>query len=166
MIDYPSQLFCITVVRLMGVSLGPQVSTPFSLILDGASFQLTHSTLLVIRCQDPFVSFTLWLEDDDLEGRDIQIMTCSGRIAQPPLPAIKPFEGVTSHEEVRRDDDEVLIQLQSTQARISIWSLLTSSSTHKDALIRARVESTTTLEGLIHMMMTDRATYIVFSAVF
>ena len=33
-----------------GVSLGPQVSTPFSLISEGASFQLTHSTSLVIRC--------------------------------------------------------------------------------------------------------------------
>ena len=58
-------------------------------------------------------------------------------------------------------------QLQSTQARISIWSLLASSSTHRDALIRAlsqiRVETTTTPERLIHMMMADRATCIVFS---
>ena len=42
-----------------------------------------------------------------------------------------------------------------------------SSSTHRNALIRAlsqiRVEATTTLEGLIHMMMADRATCIVFS---
>ena len=58
-------------------------------------------------------------------------------------------------------------QLQSTQARISIWSLLATSSIHRDALIRAlsqiRVETSTTLERLIHMMTTDRATYIVFS---
>ena len=58
-------------------------------------------------------------------------------------------------------------QLQSTQACISIWSLLASSSTHRDALIRAlsqiRVETTTTPEGLIHMMTADRATCIVFS---
>ncbi|RVX11222.1 hypothetical protein CK203_019783 [Vitis vinifera] len=56
----------------------------------------------------------------------------------------------------RREDDEVLRQLQSTQTRISIWSLLASSSTHRDALIRAlsqiRVETTTTPERLIHMM--------------
>ena len=38
-----------------GISLGPQVSTPLSLILDGALFQLTHSTHLVIRRQDTFV---------------------------------------------------------------------------------------------------------------
>ncbi|RVW68560.1 Transposon Ty3-I Gag-Pol polyprotein [Vitis vinifera] len=92
---------------------------------------------------------------------------CDSRIAQPPPPAVRPFEGTTSHEEVRREDDEVLRQLQSTQARISIWSLLASSNTHRDALIRAlsqiRVETTTTPEGLIHMMTAGRATCIVFS---
>ncbi|RVW67268.1 hypothetical protein CK203_064332 [Vitis vinifera] len=137
------------------------------LIPDEAPFQLTHPTPLVIGCQDTFVPFTLWPEDDDSEGREIQIVTRSGRIAQPPPPAVRPFEGTTSHEEVRREDDEVLRQLQSTQARISIWSLLASSSTHRDALIRAlsqiRVETTTTPEGLIHMMTAGRATCIVFS---
>ena len=58
-------------------------------------------------------------------------------------------------------------QLQSTQARISIWSLLASSSPHQDALIRAlsqiRVETTTIPEGLIHMVTVGRATCIVFS---
>ncbi|KAL6316583.1 hypothetical protein AAG906_018838 [Vitis piasezkii] len=71
-----------------GVSLGLQVPTPFSLIPDGEPFQLAHSTPL------------------------IQIVTRSGRIAQPPPPPVKPFEGVTSHEEVRRVDDKVLRQLQ------------------------------------------------------
>ena len=93
-------------------------------------------------------------------------MTRSGRVAQPPPLVSRPFDGAVSHEEVRREDDEILRQLQSTQARISIWSLLASSSTHKDALIRAlsqiRVETTTTSEGLIHMMTADRATCIVF----
>ncbi|RVW13463.1 Transposon Ty3-G Gag-Pol polyprotein [Vitis vinifera] len=150
-----------------GVSVVPQTPAPFSLIPDEAPFQLTYPTPLVIGCQDTFVPFTLWPEDDDSEGREIQIVTCSGRIAQPPPPAVRPFEGTVSHEEVRREDDEVLRQLQSTQARISIWSLLASSSTHRDALIRAlsqiRVETTTTPEGLIHMMTADRATCIVFS---
>ena len=44
---------------------------------------------------------------------------------------------------------------------------MASSSTHRDDLIRAlsqiRVETTTTPEGLIHMMTADRATCIVFS---
>ena len=112
--------------------------------------------------------FTLWLEDDDdSNGRDIQIVTHSGTIAQPPPPAVRPFEGTASHKEVMREDDEVLRQLQSTQARISIWSLLASSSTHRDALIRAlsqiRVKTTTTLERLIHMMTASMATCIVVS---
>ncbi|RVW71793.1 hypothetical protein CK203_055182 [Vitis vinifera] len=65
------------------------------------------------------------------------------------------------------EDDEILRQLRTTQARISIWSLLASSSTHRDALVRAlgqiRVDTATTPEGLIHMLTADRATCIVFS---
>ncbi|RVW80032.1 hypothetical protein CK203_055825 [Vitis vinifera] len=117
--------------------------------------------------EDTFVPFTLWPEDGDSEGREIHIVTRSGRIAQPPPPAGRPFEGVASHEEVRRKDDEVLRQLQSTQARISIWRLLASSSTHRDALIRAliqiRVKTTTAPKDLIHMLMAGRATCIMFS---
>ena len=56
---------------------------------------------------------------------------------QPPPAAARPVEGTSAPEEVRAEDDEILRQLQSTQARISIWSLLASSSTHRDALIRA-----------------------------
>ncbi|RVW92803.1 hypothetical protein CK203_042611 [Vitis vinifera] len=63
----------------------PQTPAPFSLIPDEAPFQLTYPTPLVIGYQDTFVPFTLWPEDDDSEGREIQIVTRSGRIAQPPL---------------------------------------------------------------------------------
>ena len=45
---------------------------------------------------------------------------------------------------------------------------MATSNTHKDALIRAlsqiHVKTFTTLEGLIHMLTTDRATCIVFFA--
>ena len=58
-------------------------------------------------------------------------------------------------------------QLCTTQARISIWSLLASSSTHRDVLIRAfshiGVDTATTPGGLIHFLTADRATCIVFS---
>ncbi|RVW18283.1 Retrovirus-related Pol polyprotein from transposon 17.6 [Vitis vinifera] len=132
----PSRLFCMTAMRLMG----------FHWIL--LSHSLYGQRMMIQRERDT-----------DCDSR--------GRIAQPPPPAVRPFEGTASHEEVRREDDEVLRQLQSTQARISIWSLLASSSTHRDALIRAlsqiRVETTTTPEGLIHMMTAGRATCIVFS---
>ena len=85
----------------------------------------------------------------------------------PPAAATRPLGGTSSQEEVRAEDDEILRQLQSTQARIFIWSLLASSNTHWDALTRAlsqiRVDTTTTPEGLIHMMTAGRATCIVFS---
>ena len=94
-------------------------------------------------------------------------MNHSGRVAQPPPLVARPFDGVVSHEEVRRKDDKILRQLLSTQTRISIWSLLASSSTHRNSLIQAltqiRVETTTTLEGLINIMTADRATCIMFS---
>ena len=48
----------------------------------------------------------------------------------------------------------------------TFWVLITSSITHRDALIRAlnqiRFDTTTTLEGLIHFLIADRATCIVF----
>ncbi|KAL6310816.1 hypothetical protein AAG906_017552 [Vitis piasezkii] len=81
----------------------------------------------------PMTPFILFPEEYRPPHRDVQIVTRSGR------------------EEVQREDDEILRQLRTTQARISIWSLLASSSTHRDAL------------GLIHMLTADRATCIVFS---
>ena len=88
-------------------------------------------------------------------------------VLQQPPTATRPLEETSSHKKVRREDNEILRQLQSTQAHISIWSLLVSSSTHRDALIRAlsqiKFETTTTLEGLIHIVTTGRAICIVFS---
>ena len=110
--------------------------------------------------QTPYVDGVLTL--------DVQYVIRGGRVVrQQPPAATRPLEGTSSQEEVRREDDEILRQLQSTQARISIWSLLTSSSTHRDALIQVlsqiRVKTTTTPERLIHMVMVGRATCIVFS---
>ena len=110
--------------------------------------------------------FILFSEGFGPIHRDVQIFTRSGRIAQSP-PIDRPFAGTNFREEVQREDDEILRQLCTTQARISIWSLLASSSTHRDALIRAlsqiRGDTTTTPEGLIHFLIADRATCIVFS---
>ena len=95
-----------------------------------------------------------------------RFFTRSGRVAQPP-PVDRPFAGTNARDAIQREDDEILRQLHTTQARISIWSLLGSSSTHRDALIRAlnqiRVDTATTLGGLIHFLTTDRAACIVFS---
>ena len=64
-----------------------------------------------------FAPFILWHKDVDV---DVQVMTRSGRIAQTAPPITRPFDGMDSRKEVRREDDETLRQLQSTQARISI----------------------------------------------
>ena len=110
--------------------------------------------------------FILFPEEYGLVHRDVQIVTRSGRVAQPP-PVDRPFAGTDVRDEIQREDDEILRQLPTTQARISIWSLLASSSTHRDALIIAlsqiRVDTTATLGGLIHFLTADRATCIVFS---
>ena len=118
------------------------------------------------QCTTPMKPFILFPEGYGPVHRDVQIVTRSGRVAQPP-PVDRPFAGIDARDEIQREDDEILRQLRTTQARISIWSLLASSSTHRDALIRAlsqiRVDTTTTSGGLIHFLTADRATCIVFS---
>ena len=81
----------------------------------------------------PFIMFP---EEYGPVHRDVQIVTRSGRVAQPP-PVDRPFIGIDARDEIQREDDEIFHQLRTTQACISIWSLLASSSTHRDALIRA-----------------------------
>ena len=113
----------------------------------------------------PLTPFILVPEGYGPAHRDVQIVTWSWRVAHPP-PIDRPFVGTAAREEIQREDDKILRQLHTTQARISIWSLLASSSTHKDALVRAlghiRVDIATTPKGLIHFLIVDRATCIVF----
>ena len=88
-------------------------------------------------------------------------------IKQQPLVLARLIDPNTARDETVGEDDEILKRLQSTQAPISIWSLLASSTTHKETLIRAlsriRVDTTTSPEGLIHMLIAGRASCIVFS---
>ena len=88
--------------------MGSQTFTPFSLISDWIPFELTPIAPSATARQGPPVPFILRLDDDDLEGRDVQIVTRSGRVAQPPPLVSRPFDGAVSHEEVRREDDEIL----------------------------------------------------------
>ncbi|RVX04669.1 Retrovirus-related Pol polyprotein from transposon 17.6 [Vitis vinifera] len=143
----PEPIMPDVIYETSGVTLGPRMPAPFRLVPEAASA--------------PYA--------DDSQTLDIQYVLRGGRVMRqpPPAAAARPLGGTSSQEEVRAEDDEILRQLQSTQARISIWSLLASSSTHRDALTRAlsqiRVDTTTTPEGLIHMMTAGRATCIVFS---
>ena len=144
---------------------GQQVSSPFRLIPDDVPRQTAISPVY-LQHVPPMTPFILFPEEYGPIHRDVQIVMRSGRVAQPP-PVDRPFAGIDARDEIQREDDEILRQLRTTQARISIWSLLASSSTHRDALIRALsqigVDTTTTPEGLIHFLTADRATCITFS---
>ena len=54
------------------------------MISDWVPFELTPTIPSDIARQGPLVSFILRPDDDDSEGRDVQIVTRSGRVAQPP----------------------------------------------------------------------------------
>ena len=144
---------------------GQQVSSPFRLIPDDVPRQTAISPVY-LQHVPPMTPFIMFPEEYGSVHRDVQIVTRSGRVAQPP-PVDRPFAGIDARGEIQREDDEILRQLRTTQARISIWSLLASSSTHRDALIKALsqigVDTTTTPEGLIHFLTADRATCITFS---
>ena len=149
----------------VGYTSNKQIPRLFKLTLDEIPWQPAVS-LVYLQHAPPMTPFILFLEGYGPAHRDVQIVTRSGRVAHPPL-VDRPHAGIATKEEIHRDNDEILRQLRTTQAHISIWSLLASSTTHKDALIRAlgqiRVDIASTPKGLIHILTTDRATCIVFS---
>ena len=64
----------------------------------------------------PFIMFP---EEYGPVHKDVQIVMRSGRVAQPPH-VDKPFAGTVTRNEIQREDDEILLQLRTTQACISI----------------------------------------------
>ncbi|KAL6327019.1 hypothetical protein AAG906_013186 [Vitis piasezkii] len=131
---------------------------PSSSKLIGGVVDCSHSQAATSADSTPIDDHVHMLSGDDSNLEPIMpdvIYEMRSRVMQQPPPAAaRPIEGTSAPKE-------------STQARISIWSLLASSSTHRDALIRAlsqiRVETTTSPKGLIHMMTAGKATCIVFS---
>ena len=100
-----------------GFVLSTQLPAPFSLIPDVPPFQLSYSHDFVARHDVP-TTFVLMPEDTvGFDDRDVHIVTLSGRVVQPKT---QPLEGTVSRDYVIREDDEIMRQLQSTQARISI----------------------------------------------
>ena len=92
------------------------------------------------------------------------VLTRGQRLRQAEADPVPPVE---TQPEPIVEEDEILRQLRTTQARISIWGLLASSSTHRDAMVRAltriQVDSATSPEAMVHLMTADRASSIVFS---
>ncbi|RVW21846.1 Retrovirus-related Pol polyprotein from transposon 17.6 [Vitis vinifera] len=133
------------IYEMSGVTLGPRTPSPFRLVPEAASVQAATVEPLILprySVQTPFVLVPDVEEfqaphSDDPQTPDVQYILRGGRVLRQPPPA--------------------------AAAR----PLGESSSTHRDALTRAlsqiRVDTTTTPEGLIHMMTAGRATCIVFS---
>ena len=55
----------------------------------------------------PMTPFILSPEEYRPPHRDVQIVSRSGRVAQPP-PVDRPFAGIAAREEVQRENDEIL----------------------------------------------------------
>ena len=51
--------------------------------------------------------FILFPEEYGPVHKDVQIVTRSGRVAQPP-PVDRPFTGIDARDEIQREDDEIL----------------------------------------------------------
>ncbi|RVW20335.1 hypothetical protein CK203_116411 [Vitis vinifera] len=141
----PEPIMPNVIYEMNGVTLGPRMPAPFQLVPEAALVQTATVQPLILPHYSVQVPFILI---PDVEG--VQ----ASHVDDSQTPDV---QYILARSQSR--DDEILRQLQSTQARISIWSLLASSSTHRDALIRAlsqiRVETTTSPEGLIHMMTAD-----------
>ena len=118
-------------------------------------------TLPCYSVHTPFI-----LTPGTIDTLEIQYVIRRGRVVrqQPPVPSW-PIDHDTAKDKIVREDDEILKQLKSTQAHISIWNLLASSNTHRETLIRAlsqiQLDTTTSLEGLIHMLIAGPDSCIV-----
>ncbi|KAJ9691124.1 hypothetical protein PVL29_013344 [Vitis rotundifolia] len=140
----PEPIMPDVIYEMSGVTLGPRMPAPFRLVPEAASVQAATVEPLILphySVQTPFVLIPDVEEVqapcvEDPQTLDVQYILRGGRVMrQPPPAAARPVEGISAPEEVRAEDDEILRQLQSTQARISIWSLLASSSTHPTCIV-------------------------------
>ncbi|KAJ9687255.1 hypothetical protein PVL29_015932 [Vitis rotundifolia] len=142
------------IYEMSGVTLGPQMPAPFRLVPGAASVRAATFEPLILphySIRTPFILIPDVEEVqapcvDDPQTLDVQYILRGGRVMrQPPPVAARPVEGTFAPDEVRAKDDEILRQLQSTQAPRSGSRLPPPP------------------EGLIHMMIAGRATCIIFS---
>ena len=108
------------IYEISRVTLGSRIPTPFRLVLEAASVQTTTVVPLTVSYYSAQTSFVLIpdVEEvltpyvDDVHIPDIQYVIRGGRmVQQQPLTTARPLEGTSSHEEARREDDEILRQL-------------------------------------------------------
>ncbi|RVW92721.1 hypothetical protein CK203_041576 [Vitis vinifera] len=73
----------------------------------GQDLWAASSITVYLQHVPPMTPFILFPEEYRPPHRDVQIVTRSGRVAQPP-PVDRPFAGIAAREEVQREDDEIL----------------------------------------------------------
>ena len=105
--------------------LSQQIHSHVVLIFSITPVWIPTSRPMTFPCYSVQNSFILTPCRGTLDTPEIQYVIRGGRVVtqQPPLPS-RPIDPDTARDEIVREDDEILKQLQSTQACISIWSLL------------------------------------------
>ena len=84
---------------------GQKVSSPFRLTPDDVPRQ-TAISLVYLQHVPPMTPFILFPEEYGPVHRDVQIVTRSRRVAQPP-PVDGHFAGIDARDEIQREDDEI-----------------------------------------------------------
>ena len=87
-------------------TLGQQVSRPFRLIQDDVPRQSIVSPVY-LQHVPPMAPFILFPEEYGPIHKDVQTVTRSGRVSQPP-PVDRTFAGIDDRDEIHREDDEIL----------------------------------------------------------
>ena len=82
------------------------------MIPDDVPRQTTVSSVY-LQHVPPMTPFILFPKEYGPVHRDVQIVTRSGRVAQPP-PIDKPFADIDARDEIQREDGEILRQLRTT----------------------------------------------------
>ena len=95
-----------------GYTSGQQIPRPFRHIPNEVPRQTLVSPVY-LQHVPPMTPFILFLEEYGHVHKDVQIITQSGRVAQPPL-VDKPFAGIVTREDVQKEDDEILCQMRTT----------------------------------------------------
>ena len=104
--EAPQPIYLYADSGFSGYTHGQQVSRPFRLIPDDVPQQTTVSPVY-LQHVPPMAPFILFQEEYRPVHRDVQIVTRSGRVAQPP-PIDRPFAGIDAIDEIQREDDEIL----------------------------------------------------------
>ena len=116
--EAPESISLYTDSYFSGYTSSQQIPRPFRLIPDEGPRQTSISPVYLQHVL-PMTPFILFPEEYGPVHRDVQIVTRNGRVAHPPS-VDRPFSGTSARKDVQRKDDEILRQLCTTQAHISI----------------------------------------------